>query len=74
VLLHHGLLRRGPMLRLEAHQPEASDTSVPAGVRELFIEDLAKVHGGSVAVLLVKIRDMLLTTHGCCEEGPTSCC
>jgi hypothetical protein len=43
-------------------------------VRELFIEDLAKVHGGSVADPLGKIRDMLLTTHGCCEEGPTSCC
>lgn len=43
-------------------------------IRELFIEDLAEVQGGGPEDLWKKVRDQLTTTHGCCEEFPTSCC
>lgn len=41
--------------------------------RELFIEELAEVKGGS-ANPLEKIREWLYTTYGPCEEGPDGAC
>lgn len=43
-------------------------------LKELFIDELLEVQGGSAGDPLDKFRDLLLTTYGCCEEGPTSCC
>jgi hypothetical protein len=61
------------MLRLNSNQPEAS--KIPSvELQELFIEELTEVHGGSLEGPLDKVRDLLLTTYGCCEEGPASCC
>jgi hypothetical protein len=44
-----------------------------APIRELFIEELAEVKGGTNDPLeKVKwwIRELLVTTYGCGEEGP----
>ncbi|MDP9069211.1 MAG: hypothetical protein M3N53_12815 [Actinomycetota bacterium] len=42
-------------------------------IRELFIEELAEVHGGGpVEELIDKLGGN--TTHACCEEGPDGCC
>ncbi len=44
--------------------------------RELFIEELAEVHGGGPDPLQA-LRDKLgccETTMACCEEGPDGCC
>ena len=38
-------------------------------IRELFIEELADIHAGSVAS-----NDPCCTTMACCEEGPFGCC
>jgi hypothetical protein len=46
-------------------------------VRELFIEELVEVRGGSddpLAKVRQFIKDNFQTTYACCEEGPTSCC
>ncbi|MDQ3956876.1 MAG: hypothetical protein M3273_00985 [Actinomycetota bacterium] len=48
-------------------------------VRELFIEELAEVHGGTgnpLKELVQWVRDQLVvySTMACCEEGPQSCC
>lgn len=40
-----------------------------ARFRELFIEELGHVQGGT-ADPLEKIRELLLTTYGSCEETP----
>ncbi|MDQ3956875.1 MAG: hypothetical protein M3273_00980 [Actinomycetota bacterium] len=48
-----------------------------AKVRELFIEELAQVHGGDgdpLEKLKEWLRDQFQTTHACCEEGPGGCC
>ncbi len=37
-------------------------------IRELFIEELALVQGGT------NIQDFGNTTMACCEEGPIGCC
>lgn len=58
------------MLRPSLKASEASDCPE---LKELFIEELAEVHGGADSPL-DKVRDLLLTTYGCCEEGPASCC
>lgn len=44
-------------------------------VRELFIEELAEVTGGTTAPdplekVWQRIRDLFVTTGGCGEEGP----
>lgn len=47
-----------------------------AGMRELFIDELAEVHGGGDDPLR-KVKEMIgdwNTTMACCEEGPQSCC
>lgn len=41
-------------------------------VRELFIEELAEVMGGADCPEC-KIKDLVLTTLGFCEEGPHTC-
>lgn len=43
-----------------------------AKVRELFIEELAEVQGGSNPIK--ELKDQLNTTMACCEEGPHTCC
>ncbi len=51
-------------------------TKTPAPMRELFVEELAEVRGGTgdpLAKLKEWIREQLLTTYGCGEEGPISC-
>lgn len=52
---------------------KSPETSDPRELKELFIEELTEVHGGSDGPF-DKVRDLLLTTYGCCEEGPASCC
>lgn len=42
-------------------------------VRELFIEELADVQGGSPDCPKCLIPD-IYTTMACCEEGPHTCC
>jgi predicted metal-dependent enzyme (double-stranded beta helix superfamily) len=47
-------------------------------VRELFIEELAEVTGGDAGPEPLEkvrylIRDLLLTTHACGEEVPSTC-
>ncbi|MDQ3957032.1 MAG: hypothetical protein M3273_01785 [Actinomycetota bacterium] len=37
-------------------------------LRELFVEDLAGIHGGTPAA------QGPYTTMACCEEGPFGCC
>lgn len=50
-----------------------SETTQDGRVRELFIEELADVHGGSNP--LDELRDALTNTSmACCEEGPHTCC
>ncbi|HYI44739.1 MAG TPA: hypothetical protein VE174_04665 [Actinomycetota bacterium] len=39
-------------------------------IRELFIEELANIQGGSAAAS----SDGGNTTMACCEEGPFGCC
>jgi hypothetical protein len=41
-------------------------------VRELFIEELADIRGGSTGTN--PLRDPCCTTMACCEEGPFGCC
>lgn len=44
-------------------------------VRELFIEELAEVHGGGpVEDLIRELKNGGNTTMACCEEGPDGCC
>ena len=44
-------------------------------IRELFIEELAEVHGGGpVEDLIDSLRDDQATTMACCEEGSDGCC
>lgn len=45
-------------------------TSDRPQVRELFIEELAQIQGGSSAAS----SDNGNTTMACCEEGPFGCC
>lgn len=54
----------------------AQEATKDGKVRELFVEELAEVRGGSDPLEKVKrtIKDMFMTTYACCEEGPTSCC
>ena len=40
-------------------------------IRELFIEELAEVTGGSDSKILEWIREQLVTTMACGEEGPS---
>lgn len=44
-------------------------------MRELFIEELAEVKGGTDPLEKVRylIRELLLTTHACGEEVPSTC-
>ena len=44
-----------------------------SSLRELFIEELERVQGGT-ADPLSKIKDWLQTTHGFCEEGHDPTC
>jgi hypothetical protein len=44
-------------------------TTTSPKMRELFIEELANIHAGSVAS-----NDPCCTTMACCEEGPFGCC
>jgi hypothetical protein len=46
----------------------AASKSAAPKIRELFIEDLAKVQGGAPA------SSPGYTTMACCEEGPFGCC
>jgi hypothetical protein len=46
----------------------ASKTTEVPKIRELFIEDLAKVQGGATS------SEPGMTTMACCEEGPFGCC
>lgn len=41
-----------------------------SGIRELFIEELASIQGGS----LMLSESGGNTTMACCEEGPFGCC
>ena len=48
-------------------------------IRELFIEELAEVHGGAGGPVEELIREIKEgggqnTTMACCEEGPDNCC
>jgi hypothetical protein len=48
-------------------------TSKPAPkVRELFIEELGEIRGGSASTQAQ--RDPCCTTMACCEEGPLGGC
>ncbi len=42
-----------------------------ANVRELFIEELAEIHGGAPGGIPGRPT---YTTLACCEEGPFGCC
>lgn len=53
---------------------EREGTKAP--LRELFIEELADVTGGSgdpLAKVKDWLREQLLTTYGCGEEFPNTC-
>ena len=39
-------------------------------IRELFIEELEEVKGGSDNKIIEWIREQLMTTYACGEEGP----
>lgn len=39
-------------------------------VQELFIEELEEVTGGSSNKIVEWVREQLLTTYACGEEGP----
>lgn len=43
-------------------------------MRELFIEELAQVHGGSDPIDDLKEALNTNTSMACCEEGPHTCC
>jgi hypothetical protein len=43
-------------------------------LRELFIEELAEVHGGGpIEDAIRELRDGWNTTYACCEEGYDGC-
>lgn len=44
-------------------------TTEQTSLQELFIEELEEVKGGAASPW-EKIRELLLTTHGMCEETP----
>lgn len=46
--------------------------SKEAKVRELFVKELAEVHGGAPGG--VPGKPVYATTLACCEEGPFGCC
>lgn len=44
-------------------------------LRELFIDELAQVHGGGPVEDVIRIlKGEDHTTMACCEEGPDGCC
>lgn len=45
-----------------------------AKIRELFIEELAEVHGGNPVRDLLDKVGCCDTTMACCEESPDPCC
>lgn len=67
------MLRREPVLieSTSGSQKERSGMSDRnEAVQELFIEELEEVTGGSSNKIVEWVREQLLTTYACGEEGP----